>query len=176
MKHCKLLCALLLVASLSAAGVCGAAETTVQLGVAVGNDSAMAYTLQVRQAYEPWIGNSAVELKPIAELAGFVWTKSDDTVGGVSLAPGLMLTLFSNASFQPYLSGSVGGAAITDDKLHNRDLGSHFLFKSKAALGVEFGESLRHRIQGEYTNYSNWGLSDTNDGFNTYGISYGYSF
>ncbi len=87
-----------------------------------------------------------------------------------------MFTLGTSASFEPYLGASVGGAVITEDRFNSMDLGSHALFKSKGTIGVRFGDALRHKIQGEYTNYSTWGLTTPNDGFTTYGLLYGYSF
>ena len=168
-----------LIAGMGMLFICGtalAAETTVGGGVSVGEGSSMAYNLNVRQSYEPWLSGEVGELQPTAELSGFAWVDDDDTVWGASLAPGLRFTLFTTANFQPYMEGSVGGAVISDEKLDSRDLGSHALFKTKGIVGVQFGESMRHRVQGEYTNYSTWGLTDTDDGYSTVGVSYGFSF
>lgn len=158
------------------AGSALAAETTVGGSIAIGESSSTAYTINIRQSYQPWLSGEAGELTPIAELSGFAWVGDDDTVWGVSLAPGLRYTMFTTSSFQPYLEGSVGGAVISDRELDSRDLGSHALFKTKGILGVQFGEGMRHSIQGEYTNYSTWGLSSTDDGYSTVGIGYGFSF
>lgn len=166
----------ILVCGLLAAGAARAASTSVGIGASAGQDSSMAYTLQITQSYEPWLSNEAMELKPFVELGGFVWTNDDDTLGGASLAPGLKFTLHTNAPFQPFLAGSVGGAILSEDKFDDRDLGSPALFKTKGIAGVEFGRGMRHRIQGEYTHYSTWGLTDNDDGYSTWGLSYSYSF
>lgn len=153
-----------------------AANTSVGFGAARGESSSTAYTLSVNQIYEPWFGNSVVELAPTAELAGHYWKKGSDDAWGASLAPGLRLTLFSDGSFNPYIGASVGGVAMSESELGPRDLGSHVLFKTKGTIGVEFGETNRHRLQGEYTHYSNWGIANTDDGYGTIGGSYSFSF
>ena len=168
-----------LILSLGICLLCGtatAAETTVAGSVAVGESSSMAYNVNVRQTYEPWFSGEAASLQPLMELSGFAWVGDDNTVWGASLAPGLRFTMFTTANFQPYLEGSVGGAAISDDELDSRDLGSNVLFRTKGVVGVQFGESMRHSVQGEYTNYSTWGISNTDDGYSTVGVSYGFSF
>ncbi len=151
------------------------ADTSVGGGVAYGDGGTAAYTLNVRQSYEPLFTSEILELQPFADLSVHAWN-DDETVWGASLAPGLRLTLFTTAPFQPYLAGSVGGTVLSDEKFDDRDLGSHALFRTQGAVGVRFGENLKHRVQGEYTNYSTWGLTDTDDGYNTYGVTYGYSF
>ena len=154
-----------------------AANTEVRLGVAKGESDTTAYSLSVLQRYEPLVAGTLGELAPTAELAAHFWDgDGDDNVWGGSIAPGLRFTMFTDGSFNPYLGASVGAAALSDDTISNRDLGSHVLFKSQGVVGVEFGESNRHRIQGEYNYFSNWGISNTNDGYSTVGASYSFSF
>lgn len=157
------------------AGAAWAADTSVGGSVAIGESDTMAYTLRARQSYEPWVSGEAGEIRPTAELGGFAWVGDDDTVWGGYLAPGLRLTMFTTASFQPYLAASVGGAAVSDEHIESRDLGSPVLFRTQGAVGVQFGESLNHSIQGEYTTYSTWGITDS-DNYSTVGVSYGFSF
>ena len=151
------------------------ADTSIGGGIAAGDDSSTAFNLNLRQTYDPFVSNEIFELQPFADVGLHAWTE-DDTVWGASLAPGLKMTLFTTAPIQPYMAGSVGGIVLSDDKFDSRDLGSHALFKTQGAVGVQFGEGMHHRVQGEYTNYSTWGISDNDDGYNTYGVSYGYSF
>ncbi len=151
------------------------ADTSIGGGMAAGDDGSAALNLNVRQTYDPLVSTSIIEIQPFAELGVHYWT-DDDSVWGASLAPGIKVTLFTTAPFQPYLVGSVGGAINTDDHFESRDLGSNLLFRTQGAVGVQFGEGMRHRIQGEYTNYSTWGITDHDDGYNTYGVGYGYSF
>lgn len=163
----------------ASASFAAAASTSVGIGVSRGESSSMAYSLNFLQKYEPWIDNGIFEISPTAELGGHAWVdnKSDvDTVWGAYLAPGLHLSLYTDSRIRPYLSGSVGGTVNSRDELDDHELGSHVLFRTRGSLGVTFGEDFRHRVQGDFVNHSNWGLSNTNDGYSTYGLSYGYSF
>ena len=158
-------------------GAAVASNTEVRFGVGDGESNITSYTLSAMQRYEPFISGTLGELAPTAELSAHFWDgNGDDNAWGGSLAPGLRFTMFTDGSFNPYLGASVGGSVMSEDKISGRDLGSHVLFKTQGVVGVEFGESNRHRIQGEYNYFSNWGLSDTNDGFSTIGGSYSYSF
>ena len=167
---------LLLILSASSAY---AAATSVGFDVSRGDSKSMSYSLKVAQKYAPWFSNSLFELGPSAELGGHAWVddKSNvDTVWGAFIAPGLYLTLFTDAPIRPYISASVGGALNSEDKMDNLDFGSHVLFRTRGSVGVSFGEDYRHSVQGSYTHYSTWGITKTNDGYGSYGLSYSYSF
>ena len=153
-----------------------ASNTSVTGNIGFGDDSTKTYTLSIHQQYEPWFSNSLGELKPTAELGGTYWDNTDGSLFGAYLTPGVVFTMFTNSSIQPYLAGSVGGILLTEDHIDDRELGSNALFRTKGAVGVQFGDGMQHRIQGDYTHHSTWGLSDKDDGFSTYGVSYGYSF
>lgn len=152
------------------------AHTAVEAGAAAGESGSIAYNLGVKQTYDPWLSNELLEITPTAYLGGHVWDRSNDTVWGATLAPGLVLSMFTTSDITPYLAGSLGGTVISDSNFGPRDLDSNLLFMTKGAAGVQFGESRQHRIQGEYTNYSTWGLTSNDDGYSTVGLSYGYSF
>lgn len=167
----------MLLVCMSASAV-NAADTSVGLNVSRGSSDSTAFSLNLMQRYQPWIDTGVFSLAPLAELGGHVWIPDDDSdnVWGMYLAPGLRLTLFTNTNFRPYLEGSVGGSLNTKDKMDDRKLGSHALFRTRGSVGISFGETFRHRLQGDYINYSTWGITDDNAGYSTYGISYGYSF
>ncbi|MDR1685046.1 MAG: acyloxyacyl hydrolase [Desulfovibrio sp.] len=177
MRSIVIICAGLAALMVTASAV-SAATTSVGLGAAGGESSSMAYSVNVTQKYEPLVSNDVIDLAPLAELGAHVWVPDgdDETVYGGFLAPGLRFTLNTTASVRPYLEGSVGGAVNSDDKFRNRRLGSHALFRSRGAVGVNFGEEFRHRLQGDYIHYSTWGLTKHNDGHGTWGVSYGYAF
>jgi hypothetical protein len=138
----------------------------------------MAYSLNLTQKYQPVLSNDILEITPLAEIGAHVWVPKNDSpsVWGGFLAPGLRLTLNTEAPVRPYVEGTVGGAVNSDDKMDDRKLGSHVLFRTRGAVGVSFGDSYQHRVQGDYINHSTWGITKNNDGNSTYGLSYGYSF
>jgi hypothetical protein len=179
MKHAKVLFSSILLAALLTASAGGAASTTAGIGISRGQSDSMAYSLNIKQRYEPWVATEMFELAPLAEIGGHAWVSSPagvDTLWGGFLAPGLRFTLNTDKNLQPYLEGSVGGAVNNDNTFDDRQLGSHVLLRTRGRVGVAFGYEARHRVQGDYTNYSPGGLTKKNDGYNTYGLSYGYSF
>lgn len=155
------------------------AQTSVNIDVARGESHSMAYSISAYQTYEPLISGSVGELIPTTELSGHLWTpddRDDDNVFGASLAPGLKFRMFTESNIHPFIAGSVGGIVLSDDRMGPRKLGSRVLFKTQGAAGVEFGEESQHKVQAEYTSYSNWGIAKNDDGYTTVGVSYGYSF
>lgn len=178
MKHAKLLLLSALCTILFSASAMAAA-TTAGVNVSKGESDSMAYGINLKQQYEPWVANELFELAPMAEIGGHAWVSDDsdvDTVWGGYLAPGLRFTLNTGKNIQPYVEASLGGAINSDENFDDRKLGSHILFRTRGSVGVAFGDETRHRIQGDYIHQSTAGLTDDNDGYNTYGLSYGYSF
>lgn len=168
----------LLIAMLPSAAA-SAASTSVGVNVSRGQEDSMAYSLNVTQKYSPWVDNENFEITPLAELGAHLWVPDDgddNNVFGGYLAPGLRIALHTSAPIQPFLEGSVGGAVNSEEEIDKRDLGSHVLFRTRGTVGVSFGDDYRHRVQGDYVHYSTWGLTSTNDGYDTYGVSYGYNF
>ena len=156
-----------------------AATTSVGVDISRGDSDSMAYSLKVAQKYSPWFSSSLLEISPSAEIGGYAWVSDKshvDTVWGAYAAPGLCFTLFTDAPIRPFLAGSVGGAVNSKDHMDDRNLGSNALFRTRGSVGISFGEEYKHTVQGNYTNYSTWGLTDKNDGYSTYGLSYSYSF
>ena len=171
------LSALIITLYTASAGI--AATTTAGGSISRGDNDSMAYSLGIKQRYDPWVANEILELAPLAELGGHAWVSrhsSNNTMWGGFLAPGLRFTLNTDKDFSPYLEAAVGGALNNDNRFDDRRLGSKVLCKTRGSVGVAFGLDGRHRIQGDYVNYSTLGLTRKNDGYNSYGVSYGYSF
>lgn len=177
MKKIKILIAAAMLLWMSASAV-HAESTSVGLNISRGSGDSTAFSLNLMQKYDSWLDSSLFSLTPLAEIGGHVWIPDDDgdNVWGLYVAPGLRFTLFTNTNFRPYLEGSVGGSLNTKKKIDDRKLGSNLLFRTRGSVGITFGETFRHRIQGDYIHYSTWGITDNDAGYNTYGISYGYSF
>lgn len=179
MYNAKFIFSTVLLTVLLSASAAAAATTTAGVSIARGQSDSMAYSLHIKQQYEPWVSNELFDFSPVAELGGHAWVDDDDdvdTVWGGFLAPGVRFALNTDKALQPYLEATVGGALNSDDELDERKLGSHALFRTRGSVGVAFGEEARHRVQGDYVHYSTWGLTKNNAGYSTYGLSYGYSF
>ena len=152
------------------------AETGLSAGVGFGSSSSMAYYLTLKQAFSPLYSGESGTLTPTVELSGHVWTHSDERVYGMTLAPGLRYDFLTDSYLRPYVAYTLGGTLISDDHLHNRDFGGHVLMLNRGTLGVGFGESIRQRIELNYSYYSNLGLSSPNDGYSVLGAGYGLDF
>lgn len=175
----KTLMIALLLSALSFQGAALAASTTIGANISRGQGDSMAYSLSISQMYEPWISTGVCELAPLAEIGAHAWDpdeNDDDTVWGGDLGLGLRFTLFTDKVIRPYIEGAVGGAVNSEDSIDGRQLGSHVLFRTRGAVGANFGETYNHKVQGDVVHYSTGGLTNKNDGYTTYGVSYGYSF
>lgn len=156
-----------------------AAATSVGVDVARGQSDSMAYSLRLAQKYQPWFSNELFDFGPTAEIGGHAWVDnkdSVDTVWGAYLSPGVYFNLHTDAPVRPFISANVGGVLNSEDHMDDRDFGSNVLFRTCGTVGLSFGEEYRHSIQGSYTHFSTWGIANTDDGYSTYGLSYGYSF
>lgn len=179
MRHANVLFSSILLAAALTASAGTAASTSAGINISRGQNKSMAYSIAIKQHYTPWISSELFECTPLAEIGGHAWVSdkhSVDTVWGGFLAPGIRFTLHTDKELQPYLEASVGGAVNNDDEFDDRQLGSHVLLRTRGSIGVAFGEGSRHRVQGDYIHHSTAGLTSKNDGYDTYGIAYGYSF
>lgn len=159
------------------AGVAVASSVDISGSVARGQADSMAYQLGVTQTYDPLISNEVLGLTPFIGLSGHLWVPSDgDNVWGATFAPGLTLDFFTRSNFQPYLKGAVGPTVLSKRHVDDRDLGSNVVIMTRGALGANFGDNLQHHIEGQYTHHSTWGITNHDEGYDTYGVSYGYSF
>lgn len=161
------------------AGAAFAASTTVGASVARGQSDSMAYSLFITQRYEAWISNSILDLSPLAQIGVHAWNDDDsdvDTVWGAHFTPGLRLTINTDKILRPFAEAAIGLAVNSEDRMDDRDFGSHVLLRTRGSVGIDFGSEYRHRVQGDYTHHSTAGLTRKDDGYNTYGLSYGYSF
>ena len=164
---------------LSAPSPVRAAATSVGMEIGRGESDSMAYSLKIAQKYAPWFSNSVFEFGPYAEIGGHAWVDDKsyvDTVWGVFAAPGLYLTLFTDAPIRPFIATSLGGTLNSEKQMDDRKFGSYLLFRTSGNVGLSFGEEYRHTIQGNYTHFSNAGLARKNEGYSHYGVSYSYSF
>jgi hypothetical protein len=167
------LCALLLLGSNSHLG---AADTSLGLSVAGGDRGSLAYDLSAQMAFSPWIANEYLSLSPLVGVSAFLWDNSNDSLWGGVLSLGLRLDLGASDVFRPYLAATFGPALLSQTSFDDLDLGSALQFRSQAILGISFGPGLRHSLQASYSHYSNGGITEDNSGYDTWGLSYGFTF
>ncbi len=152
------------------------ADTGISAGVGYGSSSSMAYYLTLRQAFSPIYNSESGALTPTLELSGHVWAHSDERVYGMTLAPGLRYDFLTDGFLRPYIGYTLGGTLISDEELNSRDFGGHVLVLNRGTLGLGFGETIRQRLEVNYSYYSNLGLASPNDGYSVLGAAYGLEF
>lgn len=155
-----------------------AGGTSLHVGIGYGTEESTAYDLSIQHTFEPWYAGQTVSLSPLVLGGVSAWGNGDDasTMWGANLGVGLSLDFVEFTEWRPFASVSVGGALISRDDYGKRELGSHGQFRSQGSIGFKFGESLRHILKIDATHYSNAGLADDNDAYNSIGLSYGFTF
>ena len=152
-------------------------DVVLDANVARGDEDSMVYKVGVTQEFDPFYSGEIIDITPSLGLAAHAWVPDHgDTIWGATIPLGLRFRMFTNAGFRPYLAGSIGPTFLSDDKLDHKDLGSQVLIMTRGAVGVNFGDNLQHRIEGNYTHHSTWGITNTDPGYDSWGFSYGYSF
>ena len=71
-----------------------------------------------------------------------------------------------------YVEAGIGVTYINDQIYADRDMGSNWQFEDKLGVGVILFK--HHQIGLSFIHYSNANFSNTNDGLNAIGFSYGY--
>ena len=152
-------------------------DVVLEGSVAGGDEDSMAYQIGVRQHFDPFYAGDLFDITPSLGISAHAWVPDHgDTIWGATVPLGLRFRMFTTAGFRPYIAGYLGPTFLSDDHLDHKDLGSNVMIMSRGVVGVNFGDSLQHRIEGQYTNHSTWGIADTDPGYDTWGVSYGYSF
>ena len=153
-------------------------QTSLNFGVAYGEKDSTAYDLFVQHDFNPWLEGECWELSPFLTGGLTFWDDDDssDSVWGVLAAFGLRLAYTGFDSVRPYLSLNGGPSYVSQKDFIGRDLGGHFLFNSRAMLGLKFGSDFQHNIGLHGSHYSNGHTQSENDGYNYLGAIYGYSF
>lgn len=154
-----------------------AGDWSLYAGAGGGNCKTVTGDMSLRYTFEALYGNEALEIRPLVEGSGVYWHHdADDDEWGGGLSGGFRMVFFRDGQWMPYVSGTFGAFLISDDEFGSHNMGGGFQFRSKGALGIQFGEAYRHSVQVDAAHFSNAGIYDENSGFNTFGITYGFRF
>lgn len=177
LKNFKLVSFLLffLLLGLPCSAFCG--EWWVFAGAGLGDSDSSVGDITLRRTFDSVYENDTLMLLPLAEVSVNYWHhNSEDNLFGGTLSGGLWMIFRSEQSWRPYLSATVGGSLISENNIGSKRLGQSFQFRSKGAVGIQFGQDFRHSLQVDFAHYSNGGMNDDNTGFNAFAVSYGYRF
>lgn len=166
-------------------------EHDIKGSIGVGEHKSMAMDISWQQTYANWLDSATFELRPFTAIGGLLWIdvgerhyfwatrntwrKSSHTAWGFFGALGLKLAYKGN-NWQPFIALSIGPSYISDSDFVERNLGGHFIFNDRAAVGARFGRRLQHTLSLQFTHYSNAGIYTHNRGYNTLSMSYAYAF
>lgn len=147
------------------------------VGAGTGTEDAAVGDLTLRTTFDSFYENDWVSVQPLAEISLNYWHHdSDDEIVGGTLSGGLLVVFQREGWWRPYVSGTFGGRMQGGHIIGTHDLGQSFQFRSKAAVGVQFGETFRHSLQLDAAHFSHAHMNNDNDGFNMFMVSYGFRF
>ena len=145
-------------------------------GVGMGEQDAVIGEMYVGYEFSPFASWGDWSLQPLVRLGGMVWSNEDDSLGAAFLSAGLALNMPGGELWRPYIVATVGGGVISQDDFDNKHLGGPFQFRDSFALGLRLGEALRQRLEITGSHYSNAGMYDRNQGYDSVELSYGCLF
>ncbi|MDU9389970.1 acyloxyacyl hydrolase [Pseudomonas sp. zfem002] len=165
----KLCLAVVAAATLGYVFTAQAADVTFAVGQT--SDSTMTYRLGLESAWDvSWWQTSVGRLTGYWD-AGYTYWDGDKTSSNHSLsfAP-VFVYEFAGDSVKPYIEAGIGVAAFANTELESNDLGSSFQFEDRIGFGLRFAGG--HEVGIRAIHYSNAGLSQPNDGVESFALHY----
>lgn len=141
-----------------AVGATGQGDMTLRLGVGFDWD-------------KTWWNTSTGHLGGYWD-AGYTYWEAGERAGArhsLSFAP-VFRYQFSGEGAQPFIEAGIGIAGFTGAEVGNQDLGSAFAFEDRIGFGFSFGGGQSIGVRAIH--YSNAGLSQPNDGIESYNLFY----
>lgn len=150
-----------------------ASSQAADVSFAVGQtgDSTMVYRLGLQSSWDAsWWQTSVGRLTGYWDGAYTYW-QGDETASNhsLSLAP-VFVYEFAGQSVKPYIEAGIGVAAFSSTEVESNELGSAFQFGDRVGFGLRFAGG--HEIGVRAIHYSNAGITQPNDGVETYTLHY----
>jgi len=104
--------------------------------------------------------------------AGYTYWEGGDRAGGrhsLSFAP-VFVYEFSGEKVKPFVEAGIGIAAFSGSEVGDQDLGGSVNFEDRLGVGLRFGEGQALGVRAIH--YSNAGISQPNDGIESYSLYY----
>lgn len=146
--------------------------------ISIGGGTGKPDNLQGGRVAVQWFWNNQGKPDARVHVTGYwdasiaLWTTNGDhnrnhkRLTIIAIAPIFRVQFQSRTSnyIVPFLEGSVGLAALSNDRIGHRDLGGPLTFQDFLGGGIRFGEQEHFEICYHYLHYSNAGLLPPNDG------------
>lgn len=143
----------------------------VEFGVGQTSDSTMTYRLGMQFDWDKsWLQTDIGRLTGYWSGAYTYWD-GDKTSSNHSLSFSPVLVYeFAGQTIKPYVEAGIGIAVFANTEYEDNKLGSAFQFEDRFGFGLRFSGG--HEVGIRATHYSNAGLSDPNDGVESYALHY----
>lgn len=160
-----------------AAAMAGTTQAaTISGAVGATGQSDMTYRIGLGLDWDKtWLQSSVGHLTGYWDL-GFTYWEAGEHTGArqsISFAP-VFVYEFGSGNVVPYLEAGVGIAGFSATHVGNRDLGSSFNFEDRLGVGLKIAQV--HRVGVRVIHYSNAGLSEPNEGIESYSLFYSMNF
>lgn len=143
----------------------------VEFGVGQTSESTMTYRLGLQWDWDKsWMQSDVGRLTGYWS-AGYTYWDGDkqSSNNSLSFAP-VFVYEFAGGSVKPYIEAGIGVAAFSRTEVEGNKLGSSFQFEDRLGFGVRFAGG--HEVGIRATHYSNAGITDPNDGIESYALHY----
>jgi lipid A 3-O-deacylase len=143
----------------------------VEFAVGETSESTMTYRLGMQFDWDKsWLQSDVGRLTGYWSGAYTYWD-GDKTSSNHSLSFSPVLVYeFAGETVKPYVEVGVGLAVFANTEVENNNLGSAFQFEDRFGFGLRFAGG--HEVGIRATHYSNAGLTNPNDGVESYALHY----
>ncbi len=153
-----------------------AQAATITGAVGMTGQSDMTYRIGVGMDWDKtWWQSSLGHLTGYWDLGFTYWGAGDHTSSrqSVSFAP-VFVYEFGGGNVVPFVEAGIGIAGFSGTHVGNRDLGSAFNFEDRLGVGLKIAQ--QHRVGVRIIHYSNAGISEPNEGIESYSLYYSMNF
>ncbi len=116
-----------------------------------------------------WLVSESGELSGFHALSANRWQHEEESINSVAYSPVFVYRL-KNASVS-YIKFGLGAAYLSDTRIKNRQLSTHFQFENQLGIGWQWK---KHDLGLMFMHYSNAGIEKPNHGIDMLLLSYTY--
>lgn len=142
-----------------------------EFGVGQTGESSMTYRLGLQWGWDKSWWQSDVGRLTGYWSAAYTFWDGDQSASNNSLSfSPVFVYEFAGQSVKPYVELGLGMALFSSTEVENNNLGSAFQFEDRIGFGLRFAGG--HEVGIRATHYSNGGITDPNDGIESYALHY----
>ncbi|MBB4867094.1 lipid A 3-O-deacylase [Pseudomonas nitritireducens] len=163
---------LIAVAALSLGACLSAHAADLTGAVGFTGQNGMTYRLGLGMNWDKsWWESSSGRLTGYWDAGYTYWEGGDEASGrhSLSLSP-VFVYEFSGERVQPFIEAGIGVALFSGSRVGDQNLGGAFNFEDRIGAGLKFGGGQKIGLRAMH--YSNAGISQPNDGIESYSLYY----